>query len=85
MFTLRQTPNPNFPPFSLFQYADITDTRTGGMIGVGVEHAVNMNWSAKMEYNFMDFGTKSYNFVGSFIAPGGAAPSAGDRQPRSAD
>lgn len=34
-----------------------SDTRTGWMVGVGVEHAFWANWSAKLEYNFMDFGT----------------------------
>jgi outer membrane immunogenic protein len=73
-FSLHQTTNPNFPPFGTFSYGDINDTRTGGMVGVGVEHAVSMNWSAKMEYNFMDFGTKSYAFAGLFNPPGGGTP-----------
>jgi outer membrane immunogenic protein len=37
-------------------------TRTGFMIGAGVEHAFMHNWSAKLEYNYMDFGTKSIGF-----------------------
>ncbi len=33
-------------------------TRTGWLIGAGVEHAFNDAWSAKIEYNYMDFGSK---------------------------
>lgn len=32
------------------------DTRTGWMLGAGVEWALWDNWSAKIEYNYMDFG-----------------------------
>lgn len=43
-------------------------TRTGWLIGAGVEHAFDNAWSAKIEYNFMDFGTKN---VALPRAPGG--------------
>jgi outer membrane immunogenic protein len=33
----------------------------GGLFGAGVEYAFLPNWSAKIEYDFMDFGTKTYN------------------------
>jgi outer membrane immunogenic protein len=33
--------------------------RTGWMVGGGLEFALGANWSAKAEYNFMDFGNKS--------------------------
>jgi outer membrane immunogenic protein len=37
-------------------------TRTGFMVGTGVEYAFAQNWSAKLEYNFMDFDTERQNF-----------------------
>jgi outer membrane immunogenic protein len=33
-----------------------SDTRSGLMAGGGVEFALTQNWSAKAEYNFIDFG-----------------------------
>jgi outer membrane immunogenic protein len=48
-----------FGPFS----ASASDTRTGLMIGAGVEHAFLANWSAKLEYNYMDFDTESLGFT----------------------
>lgn len=39
-----------------------SDTRTGALLGAGVEYAFLPNWSAKIEYNFMDFGSKNDNF-----------------------
>jgi outer membrane immunogenic protein len=34
-----------------------SDTRFGGLLGLGVEYAVTRNWSAKVEYNYIDFGS----------------------------
>jgi outer membrane autotransporter protein len=34
-------------------------TRVGGLIGVGMEYAFNNSWSAKGEFDWMGFGTKS--------------------------
>jgi outer membrane immunogenic protein len=39
----------------------ISDTRWGWMAGVGGEYALDGNWSAKIEYDFLDLGTKTYN------------------------
>jgi len=36
-----------------------TFTRAGWMLGAGVEHAFTDRLSAKVEYNYMDFGTKT--------------------------
>jgi outer membrane immunogenic protein len=33
-------------------------TETGWMVGLGFEHAFTPNWSAKIEYNYLDFGTE---------------------------
>jgi outer membrane immunogenic protein len=38
-----------------------SDTRTGGMLGMGVEYAFMAHWSAKIEYDFIDFGSDTVN------------------------
>jgi outer membrane immunogenic protein len=38
-------------------------TRSGWVAGVGVEYAFQNNWSARLEYNYMGFGTKRYDFI----------------------
>jgi outer membrane immunogenic protein len=38
-------------------------TRSGWMVGAGIEQAFWTNWSAKLEYNFMDFGTDNIGFA----------------------
>jgi outer membrane immunogenic protein len=47
-----------------------TDTRTGWIIGGGLEHAFTKNWSAKIEYNYMDFGTHAVSFPVAIPSPG---------------
>ncbi len=42
------------------------DTPVGGLLGFGVEYACLPNWSAKIEYNYIDFGTST---VGSRSPP----------------
>ncbi|GIK80135.1 MAG: porin family protein [Alphaproteobacteria bacterium] len=34
----------------------VSDTRTGWTVGTGLEWAISPNWSAKLEYNYLDFG-----------------------------
>jgi outer membrane immunogenic protein len=41
----------------------VTDTRLGWVAGAGVEWAFLPQWSAKLEYNFMDFGTNNVSFA----------------------
>jgi outer membrane immunogenic protein len=41
---------------------DITDTRVGYTVGAGVEWGITEQLSLKAEYDFLDFGTKSYDF-----------------------
>jgi outer membrane immunogenic protein len=36
-------------------------TQVGGLLGMGIEYAFLPNWSAKLEYNYIDFGTRSFN------------------------
>jgi outer membrane immunogenic protein len=40
----------------------ITDNRTGFTVGAGIEFGLVENLSAKIEYDFYDFGSKNYNF-----------------------
>jgi outer membrane immunogenic protein len=44
----------------------ISDTRGGWMVGVGLEWMFAPQWSAKVEYNYLDFGSSTY----AFPAPG---------------
>jgi outer membrane immunogenic protein len=61
------------------------DTRSGFTVGGGVEFGMTENLSARLEYDFLDFGTKTYNFnnlgfnpagsaMGTPLTPNGAAP-----------
>ena len=45
---------------------EITDNRMGWVVGAGVEYAFAPQWSAKLEYNYMDFGTRSVSFAPGF-------------------
>jgi outer membrane immunogenic protein len=45
-----------------FNFNNNDDTRTGWMIGAGVEYGAWGNWSWKLEYNFMDFGNNNHHF-----------------------
>ena len=40
----------------------VSETRTGFVIGAGYEHAFANNLSAKIEYNFLDFGNRTSEF-----------------------
>jgi outer membrane immunogenic protein len=40
-----------------------SNTRIGWTAGVGFEYALFNNWTAKIEYNYLDFGTKDETFV----------------------
>jgi opacity protein-like surface antigen len=39
-----------------------SETRTGWTWGTGIEYAFTVNWSGKIEYDYMDFGTKTVSF-----------------------
>jgi outer membrane immunogenic protein len=45
-----------------FSFNNNDDTRTGWMIGAGLEYGAWANWSWKLEYNFMDFGNDNHRF-----------------------
>ena len=40
-------------------------TRSGWLLGTGVEYAFMSNWSAKVEYNYIDFGSETLSVVNS--------------------
>jgi outer membrane immunogenic protein len=44
-----------------------SSNKWGWMAGAGVEYALTRNWSAKLEYDFMDFGTSRFVFDTPFI------------------
>jgi outer membrane immunogenic protein len=44
-------------------------TRSGWVVGAGAEWVIAGNWSTRLEYNFMDFGTERFR-----ITPSGTAP-----------
>ncbi len=41
----------------------VSGTRTGWTVGGGIEYAFWDHWSAKIEYNYMDFGSHRYFFA----------------------
>jgi outer membrane immunogenic protein len=47
-----------------------SDTRTGWTVGTGLEWAFYQNWSAKVEYDYLDFGTKNVAINGSLLGLG---------------
>jgi outer membrane immunogenic protein len=51
--------NCNFAPCSGAWTGSSSESRWGATAGVGVEYAFWGNWSAKIEYDYMDFGTKN--------------------------
>jgi outer membrane immunogenic protein len=42
---------------------ELSDSRVGWTVGAGREYAFANNWSAKLEYNYMDFGTRNVSFA----------------------
>lgn len=49
-----------------------SSTRVGWTVGGGLEGAVGGNWTAKIEYLYMDLGNVSGSFVTPIVAPSGA-------------
>ncbi len=43
-------------------YPRVTDNRSGFTFGVGTEYKIDRNWSAKVEYDYYDFGKKNVAF-----------------------
>jgi outer membrane immunogenic protein len=40
-----------------------SDTRIGWTVGAGIEHAFARDWTVRVEYDFMDFGTRNESFL----------------------
>jgi outer membrane immunogenic protein len=40
-----------------------SDTLNGLLLGVGIEHAITNNWTVKLEYNFLRYGSKEISFT----------------------
>ncbi len=43
--------------------ASLTTTKTGGLLGIGTEYLFAPHWTAKIEYNYTDFGSHTDTFV----------------------
>jgi outer membrane immunogenic protein len=43
--------------------SSLSTTKTGGLIGFGTEYLIAPHWTAKIEYNYADFGSHTDNFV----------------------
>ena len=41
---------------------EVSDNRWGWLVGAGIEHAFGGGLSAKLEYDFVDYGSHDYNF-----------------------
>ncbi len=55
----------------VFKYAPTaTGTRTGYVLGGGLEYALSRDWSVKAEYQYFDLGSSS-GYFGYHIYPGG--------------
>lgn len=54
-----QSCNSSGPGGGLMNYITASDNRVGPTVGYGVEFALTPNWSAKGEYDWMGFGTKT--------------------------
>jgi outer membrane immunogenic protein len=52
------------------EHLGASETRTGWTVGGGVEWAFFNNWSAKVEYDFYDFGNRSVTLAGFFPGVG---------------
>jgi len=42
---------------------DSSETRWGWIVGAGAEYSFTDNWSAKIEYNYIDFSTRTVEFT----------------------
>jgi outer membrane immunogenic protein len=49
-----------------------SSTKVGWTIGAGVEGVISGNWTAKLEYLYIDLGNVSGSFVTPLVAPSGA-------------
>jgi outer membrane immunogenic protein len=59
-----------YNPYS-FSFAK-SGTLDGLLLGVGIEHALTRNWTVKLEYNYLNFGSKA--MAGTYCDFGGCVP-----------
>lgn len=52
-----------FPTTAVISTQSIGDTRNGWTAGAGVEYGLTEHVSARLEYDFVDFGSKTYTFM----------------------
>jgi outer membrane immunogenic protein len=55
----------------IFAEQTITGMRSGFTVGGGIEFGMTENLSARLEYDLLDFGTKTYNFTNLSFTPTG--------------
>ena len=58
----QHTAEVSFAPGALLFQQTVRTSRSGYVLGFGAEFAVYQNWSAKLEYNYMDFGKTGLAF-----------------------
>ena len=49
--------------------ANTTLTRTGWTAGAGLEYALDNHWSARVEYDYLGFGSQPLNFTTPVLGP----------------
>jgi outer membrane immunogenic protein len=54
-----------------------SSTRVGWTVGAGVEGAIGGNWTAKLEYLYIDLGNVSGTFITPIVTPSGALLTSG--------
>jgi outer membrane immunogenic protein len=59
---------------------EASETRTGWTVGGGIEWAFWSNWSAKAEYDYYDFGTRTITLTGTFAGTPIQVPGVNVRQ-----
>ena len=50
--------------------SNVTQTQLGGLLGFGTEYMFAPHWTAKIEYNYADYGKHSGNFPVTAAATG---------------
>ena len=68
----------NFSDGGLLAPASITsnqsETKVGGLLGFGTEYMFAPHWTAKIEYNYVDYGNHTDNHTLTLAAPGVVLP-----------
>jgi outer membrane immunogenic protein len=62
---------PIFGPGGVSISGSASETRSGGLLGFGIEYAFTQHWTAKIEYNYIDFGTDTITIPISITGVGG--------------